>query len=112
MEDVYYSRRENLQQLCSSQHEGNQSAMGRRLGQEPNLVNRWLTGAKNIGTEAARAIEKEYNLESGWMDHKHLNDEESAIIDAYRSASVDRRTGVKLLLEIQLKGPASDTGLT
>jgi len=110
MEDVYSTRRKNLQQLCAQRHEGNQSAMGRALGIEPNLVNRWLRGTKQIGPEVARDVEKNYKLEKGWMDHIHPSDEESALIEAYRNATADRRTAVKLLLELQASAP--DQGLT
>ena len=105
MEDVYSTRRKNLQQLCVQRHEGNQSAMGRDLGIEPNLVNRWLRGTKQIGPEVARDVEKNYKLEKGWMDHIHPSDEESALIQAYRNATDDRRTAVKLLLELQAVAP-------
>jgi hypothetical protein len=105
MEDVYSTRRKNLQHLCVERHEGNQSAMGRALGIEPNLVNRWLRGTKQIGPEVARDVEKNYKLEKGWMDHVHPSDEESALIEAYRNATDDRRTAVKLLLELQAAAP-------
>ena len=108
MEDVYYYRRRNLQRLCLTKHADNQSATGRFLGVEPNLVNRWLRGSKQIGTEVAREVEKKYNLEKGWMDKEHRTDEESALIDAYRKASDDRRSAVRLLLDVKVVNPDAD----
>lgn len=101
MEDVYSIRRNNLQQVCTQRCERNQSELGRRLGIEPNLVNRWLRGSKQIGAEAARSVEEKFKLEKGWMDRIHPTDEESIIIERYRKETEDRRKSVRLLLGVE-----------
>lgn len=99
MDDIYLIRRKNLAAVCREKVAGNQSELARDLGLVSNLVNRYLK-SKRIGDDVARAVEKAYELESGWMDNIHPTDREALVLLAFRTAHPEIQAAVERALNL------------
>lgn len=72
MRSIKEIRRHNLGLALDLYCERNQTIAANKLGYStPSLVNRYITGAKNIGDDTARKIEKTFALPQFWMDTDH-----------------------------------------
>lgn len=71
MKSIYDIRRENLSEIINRDFDANQTRLAERLGIQQNLVSRWETGAKNIGSNAARRIEETARRPAYWLDFDH-----------------------------------------
>lgn len=78
MKSIYDIRRENLNEIIRRDFDNTQLRFAERVKRSQNLVNRWCTGIKNIGPNAARLIEEAARKERFWLDVDHGL---SAIID-------------------------------
>lgn len=69
MKSIKEIRREKLALAIGQRCEGNQSRAAEALGYStPSLVNRYLSGAKDIGDKTARKIEETFGYAQFWMD--------------------------------------------
>jgi phage repressor protein C with HTH and peptisase S24 domain len=69
MKSIKEIRREKLAKAIEEKCEGNQSRAADALGYStPSLVNRYLSGAKDIGDRTARKIEETFGYPEFWMD--------------------------------------------
>jgi len=69
MKSIKEIRREKLAKAIEEKCEGNQSRAAEALGYStPSLVNRYVTGAKDIGDRTARKIEETFGYPEFWMD--------------------------------------------
>ncbi|MBP0629947.1 MULTISPECIES: S24 family peptidase [unclassified Cupriavidus] len=69
MKSIKEIRREKLAVVIDEKCEGNQSRAADTLGYStPSLVNRYVTGAKDIGDRTARKIEETFGYPQFWMD--------------------------------------------
>lgn len=77
MKSIYQIRQENLKEILRRDFDDNQSRLAEALGTQQNLVSRWENGKKNIGTNAARKIEKVARRDAFWLDvDRGIPDEE------------------------------------
>lgn len=76
--DIKQIRRSNMLALIGG--EKTKAAFARKVGTEPAYISQILsTKTKaDIGDVVARAIEKAYGLDYGWMDHEHHTAAEKA----------------------------------
>ena len=102
MDDIYAIRRQNLLSLCKERAEGNQSQMARDLGKAQTLVNRYITGSKDVGDDIAREVEKRYELPFGWLDNIHPSSQEEALLTAFRNADELTRQAAERVLGISV----------
>lgn len=69
MKSIKEIRREKLAMAIDEKCEGNQSRAAEALGYStPSLVNRYLSGGKDIGDKTARKIEETFGFPQFWMD--------------------------------------------
>ncbi|QYY30264.1 hypothetical protein K2O51_23115 [Cupriavidus pinatubonensis] len=69
MKSIKEIRREKLAMAIEEKCEGNQSRAAEALGySSPSLVNRYVSGAKDIGDRTARKIEETFGYPEFWMD--------------------------------------------
>lgn len=69
MKSIKKIRREKLAMVIDEKCEGNQSRAAEALGYStPSLVNRYVTGGKDIGDRTARKIEEIFGYPQFWMD--------------------------------------------
>ncbi|PRE20377.1 LexA family transcriptional repressor [Burkholderia multivorans] len=74
MKAIEQTRRENLQIAIDQKFSGNQTAAASSLGKDrPTQINHWLSGAKNMSTPTARALERAWGLPEFWMDAEHTS---------------------------------------
>lgn len=71
MKSIYDIRRENLNEIIRRDFDDTQLRFAERVKRPQNLVNRWCTGIKNIGPNAARLIEEAARKERFWLDVDH-----------------------------------------
>lgn len=71
MKSIYDIRRENLNEIIRRDFDNTQLRFAERVKRSQNLVNRWCTGIKNIGPNAARLIEEAARKEKCWLDTDH-----------------------------------------
>jgi len=71
MKSIYEIRRENLSEVIRRDFDNNQSRLAERMGVPPNLISRYETGNKNIGSKSARKIEEAARREAFWLDFDH-----------------------------------------
>ncbi|MEW5560634.1 helix-turn-helix transcriptional regulator [Enterobacter asburiae] len=71
MKSIYDIRRENLNEIIRRDYDDTQLRLAEHSGFAQTLVNRWSKGTKNIGTRAARDIEKSTRRPEFWMDIDH-----------------------------------------
>jgi plasmid maintenance system antidote protein VapI len=86
MKAIEQVRRENLKKAIDELFGGNQTAAAAALGKDrPTQINHWLSGAKNISTPSARAIEEAFKLPKFWLDTEHTSvDSGRSITEAER----------------------------
>jgi hypothetical protein len=63
---------------------------------------------KSIGDDVARDVEKQYELEYGWMDNPHPTDIEQRIARAYRGAHEKLQRAVEKILDVEPSAPPQD----
>lgn len=80
MKSIYDIRRKNLNEIIRRDFDDTQLRFAERVKRSQNLVNRWCTGIKNIGPNAARIIEEAARKEKFWLDVDHELDEVQADI--------------------------------
>lgn len=102
VEDIYAIRRKNLISLCKEKAQDNQSQMARDLGKAASLINRYITGTKDIGDDIAREAEKGYGLEYGWLDNRHPSVGEEALLSAFRNADPLTQQAAARVLGVRL----------
>ena len=100
MDDIYAIRRQNLVSLCKNRAEDNQSQMARDLGKAQTLINRYITGSKDVGDDIAREVEKRYELPFGWLDNLHPSNREEALLNAFRGADDLTRQAAERVLGV------------
>lgn len=71
MKSIYDIRRENLKEIIRAEFDNRQVRLAERMQVQPNLINRWCSGAKNIGANAARQIETFGRKQQYWLDVDH-----------------------------------------
>lgn len=71
MKSIYDIRRENLKEILRTEFDNRQVRLAERMQVQSNLVNRWCSGAKNIGTNVARELEKLGRKAQYWLDLDH-----------------------------------------
>lgn len=71
MKSIYDIRRKNLNEIIRRDFDDTQLRFAERVKRSQNLVNRWCTGIKNIGPNAARLIEEAARKEKCWLDTDH-----------------------------------------
>jgi len=112
MKSIKEIRREKLAVAIQEKCEGNQSRAAEALGYStPSLVNRYLSGAKDIGDRTARKIEETFDYPTYWMDSEAspaVMDEQASAVAA-RVAYLFRQTGASARAIAELvKLPLSD----
>lgn len=81
MKAIEQVRRENLKQAIVELFGENQTAAAAAMGKDrPTQINHWLSGAKNISTPSARAIEVAFKLQEFWLDTEHTSVADSYLI--------------------------------
>jgi hypothetical protein len=94
--DIYEVRKQNAQSIVDSSFNGIKAHFAEAINTSPVVVNRWFAlgeiQKRNIGSNAARKIEKLLNLPSNWLDqvHENLNDLET---DPYRRTALRIASG-------------------
>jgi len=74
MKSIKKIRREKLAIAIEEKCEGNQSRAADALGySSPSLVNRYLSGSKDIGDKTARKIEDTFGYPTYWMDSEAIS---------------------------------------
>lgn len=71
MKSIQDIRRQNINDIINREFDGTQTRLAERLDTQPNLVNRWARGAKTIGDQVARKIEKAARKPENWLDVDH-----------------------------------------
>lgn len=71
MKSIYDIRKENLKEIVRTEFDNRQVRLAERMQVQPNLINRWCSGAKNIGANAARQIETFGRKQQYWLDVDH-----------------------------------------
>lgn len=71
MKSIYDIRKENLKEIVRTEFDNRQVRLAERMQVQPNLINRWCSGAKNIGANAAREIETLGRKQQYWLDVDH-----------------------------------------
>lgn len=95
MKSIKEIRREKLALAINEKCEGNQSRAADALGYStPSLVNRYLTGAKDIGDRTARKIEETFGYPANWMDSEVLT-------QAPRKANIPSMRGTGVLGQLE-----------
>lgn len=80
MRSIKEIRRRNLGLVLDLYCERNQTIAANKLGYStPSLVNRYITGSKNIGDDTGRKIEKTFALPAFWMDTDHSSSTETVV---------------------------------
>ncbi|WP_284459703.1 LexA family transcriptional regulator [Cupriavidus campinensis] len=93
MKSIKEIRREKLAIAIRERCEDNQSRAAERLGYStPSLVNRYLSGAKDIGDRTARKVEETLGYPKFWMDS-----DASPLVPSDQATDLARR--VKFMLE-------------
>jgi phage repressor protein C with HTH and peptisase S24 domain len=112
MKSIKEIRREKLALAIRDRCDGNQSRAAEGLGYStPSLVNRYLSGAKDIGDRTARKIEETFGYPTYWMDSEAAPSvpDDQALEVAARAALLFRQTGASPAAIAQLaKIPLSD----
>lgn len=75
--DISSIRLQNANLLIKKFCHGKKNVFADKIGTAPQNANKWWAKAdrRNIGTNTARKIEKAFNLNEGWMDSSHPEDE-------------------------------------
>lgn len=112
MKSIKEIRREKLAVAIREKCEGNQSRAAEALCYStPSLVNRYLSGAKDIGDRTARKIEETFGYPTYWMDSgaaPMVADDQAAAVAA-RVAHLFHTTGASPAAIAQLvRLPVSD----
>lgn len=72
MKPIQKIRQLNFASVIAQKCDGSQTIAANRLGYStPSLVNRYLSGSKDIGNGTARKIETEFGYPEFWMDADH-----------------------------------------
>ncbi len=102
--DVYQARLDNLLTLLA--REGEVQHLANKIGTPPAYISQ-ITSHKtkrHMGAVLARKIERAYNLQRGWMDVPHGQDDAEAFALAKKIAclSPDRRAALRALIDSML----------